>query len=414
MSISDLPGELLAEVLAKIPAKSLLKLGYVSKSWKSLIDSPEFVKFHLNRGHSLPMPADRPIRLILLANSLSDGLKYYAAEFDSPEKVITSMVELELGNYSFTADQFAERTTRLIGSCNGLVCIAFRKAEVALWNPSIRDFRVLPYSPPVLLPDDDTNNGADNFYPISYGFGYDDISDDYKVIRVANNFDDHPAVITSTKRKWQEVKVYNLKSDSWKTLSDFPHVICLAAHKYGAAFVNHALHWTVDEDRVLSGDNSPRDNYEFSIAAIDLRTEKFYMVPPPPGISMKCLWVMGVLGGCLTLHLRTTMDLWIMKDYGLKDSWTRLTLNVGKLFHPEFFVHPRGVTTTDHKELIVKDYSGFVWCNINKHTIKKKEEYKDCWNGGSFRFGCVSIAFGCELVDSLVRPRPSSGCNKNK
>ncbi|RHN44653.1 putative F-box domain-containing protein [Medicago truncatula] len=43
-----LPDELIVEVLSWLTVKQLMRLKYVSKSWKSLISEPTFVKFYLN------------------------------------------------------------------------------------------------------------------------------------------------------------------------------------------------------------------------------------------------------------------------------------------------------------------------------------------------------------------------------
>uniref|UniRef100_K4BVS7 F-box domain-containing protein n=1 Tax=Solanum lycopersicum TaxID=4081 RepID=K4BVS7_SOLLC len=44
---SVLPIELIVEILIRLPVKTLLKMRSVSKSWSSLISTPEFVKAHV-------------------------------------------------------------------------------------------------------------------------------------------------------------------------------------------------------------------------------------------------------------------------------------------------------------------------------------------------------------------------------
>ncbi|KAI5648195.1 hypothetical protein M9H77_34200 [Catharanthus roseus] len=59
-----------------------------------------------------------------------------------------------------------------IGFINGLSCWSLHPMDkIALWNPSIRKFKVLPIDAPSLS---------------SFGFGYDESSDDYKIIILTN------------------------------------------------------------------------------------------------------------------------------------------------------------------------------------------------------------------------------------
>ena len=48
--MSEIPRDIITDVLSRVPVKSLLRFRCVSKPWCSLIDSPHFVKTHLNRS----------------------------------------------------------------------------------------------------------------------------------------------------------------------------------------------------------------------------------------------------------------------------------------------------------------------------------------------------------------------------
>lgn len=54
----------------------------------------------------------------------------------------------------------------MVGSVNGLICLAIEEYDLVLWNPSIRKYKKLPDSKPTLMKKD--------CWPL-YGFGYDEV-----------------------------------------------------------------------------------------------------------------------------------------------------------------------------------------------------------------------------------------------
>ncbi|XP_028058835.1 F-box/kelch-repeat protein At3g23880-like [Camellia sinensis] len=83
------------------------------------------------------------------------------------------------------------------GLCDGLVCVYFVENYddiIYIWNPTTGKHKILP------------SFGKGFILAISYGFGYDSSNDDYKVVRISN-FNDS-----------LEVKIYSLRTDSWRKL----------------------------------------------------------------------------------------------------------------------------------------------------------------------------------------------------
>ncbi|KAH0988906.1 hypothetical protein GBA52_000389 [Prunus armeniaca] len=71
------------------------------------------------------------------------------------------------------------------------------------------------------------------------GFGYDSATDDYKVVRIME-------FRTSNGFCSSEVKVYGLKSNSWKRVQNLP-----SNHRYFGSYIhclNSALHWLTNPD----------------------------------------------------------------------------------------------------------------------------------------------------------------------
>ncbi|CAI9109341.1 OLC1v1009145C1 [Oldenlandia corymbosa var. corymbosa] len=296
--LSNLPEDLLTEVLVRLSAESLWKLRRVSKSWRALIESKSFEKLHLIRGQSSPSQPDRALKLMFHGDGIGpigsvhgfDDSSYVVAEFDSLAKLESTKVQIRLPCIRLRGRKCY--TGQLRGSRNGLICVSYESFSpdghelgVVLWNPSINSYWRLRDSPVSL----DWNPENHTDVVTSYGFGYDEIRDDYK-LGVSH---EEPFLIRS--------------------------VMPWGSHRSGVQ-VNHALHWILFEDGC---------DDEKVIVAFDLRTDKFHLVPLPPSCaqSSEDNWELGVLDGCLSFTRksgeRSSSCLWIMKEYGAKDSWTR-------------------------------------------------------------------------------------------
>ncbi|KAL1816592.1 hypothetical protein ACET3Z_019166 [Daucus carota] len=87
---------------------------------------------------------------------------------------------------------------RVVGSCNGIICLSNRFNNIVyLWNPSIRKCRKLPIPGGLLMIKS----------PVKIGFGYDSISNDYKVLRIV--FERKNGLVPL-------VQVYSTNADCWK------------------------------------------------------------------------------------------------------------------------------------------------------------------------------------------------------
>ncbi|KAG5549755.1 hypothetical protein RHGRI_014905 [Rhododendron griersonianum] len=210
--LPDLPPEIIAAVLSRLPVKSLLRLRCVSKWWRCLISNPKFAKTHLSlasantdySNHRLILSGSYPYTnfkscsLYSILNEKSDC----AVQLDCP---------LKRPNLRVT----------IWGCCDGLVCIGTGR-EVCIWNPSTGKYKRLP------LPDFEMAYICYSWF----GFGYDEGIDDYKVVGFF--FGDRTGGFEL------EVKVYTLRSDSWRRIEGYTHRVPRDA---SGTFVNRALHW---------------------------------------------------------------------------------------------------------------------------------------------------------------------------
>ncbi|GKC45113.1 F-box associated domain containing protein [Tanacetum coccineum] len=108
MASSWVPTKIIVEILLKLPAESLLRCKSVFKLWHSLISEQRFIKSHLTLA-----PCNTHWRLISFDNHTKSFRLYDHVMFGKSVNVV------ELEN-PFT---LKGATTRIIGSCNGLLCI---------------------------------------------------------------------------------------------------------------------------------------------------------------------------------------------------------------------------------------------------------------------------------------------------
>ncbi|KDP32917.1 hypothetical protein JCGZ_13698 [Jatropha curcas] len=284
--MSNLPWDMLAEILCRLPAKKLLCFRCVSKLWRALIDGPNFINLHLK--HSLATSSNLHI---IVKNS-----ELCSVDFDLLDNLKQLEHPLMCYNHSI----------KILGSCNGLLCICNVVDDIALWNPSIRKYHVLPY----LSIELNRYFGTCSCRVCVFGLGYDQNKDDFKVVRIAQ--------FTGVDKKSieSEVKVYSLRRNSWRRIGDMPYFVLYPGAN--GMFVSGALHWLVSQ--------SPESNVADVIVALDLGVEDYREVPQPEGMGKNFKMDMGILHGCLCLlgnFQGQNTDVWVMKKYGVKESWTK-------------------------------------------------------------------------------------------
>jgi F-box interacting protein len=265
-----LPFDLLIEILCRLPVKLLLQLRCLCKSFNSLIIDPKFAKKHLRLSttHHLTVSTTNNLGQLLLL------------DFPKPSDFSTSTVTypdcLKNGHCPFR-----------VRSCDGILCLTmYDNGPAVLWNPSIRTFKILP--------------PLDNKRFSAYSIGYDHCINNYKIVACSQD-------IGKT-----EVSVHTLGTDSWKRIQDFPY-----SAPFGGLgiFVSGTINWLA------------KDDVSSLHVIISLDLEESYQKLPLPDSEKYPSTTLGVLRDCLCISRNSTfvfLDVWIMKEYGNKDSWTNL------------------------------------------------------------------------------------------
>lgn len=326
--MSSLPTEIITDVLLRLPVRTLLRFRCVSKPWCFLIDGPDFIKHHLRRS----IDTDTNTSLILR------HVHFYSVDFDSQDSV-----------YLDLPVNFSSYITEMLGSCNGLVCVCDDN-YIAFWNPSTRKHHALPVSPVQIS----------GFKILVYGFGYDEINDDYKLLRIVQYVNENDGSYKS------EVVIFSLRMNEWRKIEDFPYHLCY--RREWGVFVSGALHWAVTP-------LSPSSE-KVVIVAFDLESEKYRVVPHPDGVDNNTYMNVGVLGGCLSVIcscFRVGLSIWVMKEYGVKESWVKLISIAPDVISYFAYVRPLAYSKDGNAILLERELPDgvkLIWYDLKKKTVK--------------------------------------------
>lgn len=243
--LPNLPQELIIEIFLRSHARSLGRFRCVSKPFCSLLFDPKFTKNHVDHNDVRL----RHHRLILSLNNLVAVDLYLIC--DHPLKQDLDFVS----ELKFTSDGvnspviFNKCYVHIFGSSNRLVCIYDAMNDVFLYNPTTLESKRLPDLPQSLR----SRHLLKTWF--NYGFGFDSLTNDYKVVKFVYGDDDS--------------YVYSLKTGLWRRISNVPY-----KNVYFTTFVelNGAIHWI----SILSGEEAPN-----VVMAFDLKTEKFRVMSLP-------------------------------------------------------------------------------------------------------------------------------------
>ncbi|XP_020211493.1 F-box/kelch-repeat protein At3g23880 [Cajanus cajan] len=319
MNNPTLPLELVAEILLRTPVRSVLRFRSVCKSWLSLISDPHFRVSHYDLAaaptHRLLLRADDFYAQSLPIESPLETYHHHAAYFPLP---LPSPPSKSAPNVQ---DDFHNQP-EILGSCRGLVLLYYPcREDLIVWNPSTGVYKRFPNS--------NIEYGLP-YHPYPYGFGYDPSKDDY--LLVLAEFPECGPVET-------RICIFSFKTESWKTqtISNVSYEDLDDRFNHGDKFkagllFNGALHWLVFS----------RDRMVPMIIAFDLVQRSLSEIPLIDHMTSEdleyetySLWVMrGCLSLCCSVRGYQLAEVWVMKEYKVKSSWTMLCVNPPYDFFP--------------------------------------------------------------------------------
>ncbi|XP_052183300.1 F-box/kelch-repeat protein At3g06240-like [Diospyros lotus] len=306
----NLPEDVLVEILSRCPVKSLVRFRAVCKSWHILVNNQSFVSTHLNQqlaassgGRLLVSHRDNLTNKRLISFSADDNLDNFANQLDLPP---------------FLNQNFSH--VRLIGPCNGLVCLYGFPDNIALWNPATRDCKVLPMSW-VPRPAMARVLGGD------LAFGFDSKTGDYKVVQILFCSSNQLGVA-------YQVEIYTLRTDSWRKYEGTLPAHIMYLNVWSMIYRPETFCWWAKDS----------ENTEI-VLSFDMGDETFQKAALPSdagdlGGELKNIRAIMPMNGALALvvyrlkEVEKVFDLWVLREVGVEAAWTRLS-SIGPLLGVE-------------------------------------------------------------------------------
>ncbi|XP_050208853.1 F-box protein CPR1-like [Mercurialis annua] len=300
--VEFLPEELKVEILKRVRNKELLRCTAVCKSWYALIKSCFFIfQTHLPHVQS----SNSNPHLVILCHYFDPNDYVMSFHDDDTEEFSECHLPAHFYNYS---------NLSLFASCNGL--LLFRDySEYILWNPSI--------CRSLTLPKPKLKNGEE-----LCGLGFDSTTNDFKVLRILCDF-----VFTEPRSIVVKAEIYSVNAASWKNITHIAPQYKIPYNIYFQQqcipFVNGALHMIAHDCK---------DKGHNLVLVFDVKDEIFREILLPHCLQnalLDMLFVIAYGQSIAVVHFDNSgiwNDIWVMKEYGVYDSWT----NLGKLQNEEY------------------------------------------------------------------------------
>ncbi|OMO80592.1 hypothetical protein CCACVL1_12870 [Corchorus capsularis] len=289
---------------------------------------------------------------------------------------------MECNELEFSLESPKKNRYYMLGCCNGLLLLVEPRECLILWNPSTRECQQLPVHPRL------SNDALGN-----YGFGYDQYTDDFKVIIFDYFLNGHLEAQGN-------IHIYSLKSNTWKIICGIPQL--LIDQSKSGILVDEFLYWS----SISSGLGK-------WVLGFNLKSDKFEKIRPPNDIVEQChsFLSLGLIGGCLSLGQNHNhygggliIDIWNLVKDG--QSWIKIMsiMNLDGLANPKCWV-PYCILNNGEVLLTYLDTKTFLY-GEDSRTLRLQIQLYDPVNGklrpGILRDYRQAITYD---VQTLVSPK---------
>ncbi|KAK9699587.1 hypothetical protein RND81_08G183600 [Saponaria officinalis] len=336
-------------ILPRLPVKSVIRFKCVSKSWQTLISSPNFIRLH----HCHTQSSDTN-RLIISANP--DSTYFHIYNLDSlldPPSIFPYPIT-EILNFRVHAI--------IVTSCGFFLLIQIRRYrksnKLILLNPSTRSYHLIP-----------SQNLPHDCLSVKFGLYLDEDNDDYKIVRISST--DHP----QDRYTW-ETMIYSFKTNSWRLIETKVKSAMFYTGNLTAFVVNNLLHIFVSATN--------RSIKTVRIGCFDIRAEQWTNDIALPNYNLD-EYSLHVLDGSICVigdeyEIPGIYSVWVMKDDWVKLMSTRLHYFRYNQYYPITY------RPGSRHELLCKrnGHSGFYWYDLQDKVGRYAASYNDAYARGRY------------------------------
>ncbi|KAJ4894427.1 F-box/kelch-repeat protein [Raphanus sativus] len=273
-SLPNLPPEMMEEILLRLPVKSLKRFKCVCLSWRSLISESLFTL-----KHALMLEASKATTYKKSPYGVITTSRYHLKSC-----CVHSLYNEPMANvFEHDGELLGRDYYQVVGTCNGLVCfhVDYNKSFY-LWNPTIKVQQRLPGS--------DLETGDEQRHELK-----------------------------------TEAMIYSTRQKLWRRRSSsntcFPSGVVLANKSRSGIYINGTLNWAATNSSSSSSSVS-------TIISYDMSRDVFKELLGPGCCKRGCFTLtLGDLRGCLSMVCYckgANADVWVMKEFGERDSWSKL------------------------------------------------------------------------------------------
>nr|ABD96027.1 S9-haplotype-specific F-box protein [Prunus avium] len=363
--------EILIDILARLPTKSLVRFLCTCKSWSDLIGSSSFVSTHLHWN------VTKHARGYLLCLHHPDVERQ--ADPDDP------YVKQELQWSLFSNETFEECSKlshplgstehyMIYGSSNGLVCISDEilnfDSPIHIWNPSVRKLRTTSMSTNINI----------KFSHVALQFGFHPGVNDYKAVRMMR-----------TNKNALVVEVYSLRTDSWKMIKAIPPWLKCTWQPFKGTFFNGVAYHIILKGPI------------FSIMSFDSDSEEFEEFIAPDAICHSwelCIDVykeqICLLFSCYSCEEEDMekVDLWVLQE-------KRRKLLCPFIYPLGYDYRPIGISIDNKLSMQRKDYTWGI-ADLHLCDYESKQVQETGIKLAIMKYDEIEFLFSITYIKSLV------------